>query len=270
MSESWHSQGYDGIDKEEARIQASKVANRLWIRGGSGKDLVLIDDVPFCIKEHNAKVNGSWRNHHTCMENVSEEACHSCETLGERSRAFTGYLTTVDCSLSVDRKGNKYQFEVMLVGGKLSQLKKWKRKKEDKGSLVMTKWKVHREDDQKPSTGDEWEFDGEVKSQEKLFEVANYRGKLLSELWDDAEKDPKKMEILKKTFQVETDENGKLVRRVVPINYMEQLKPRGNKYIKDLLRGVDPDEATGRSGTSAGGSSGSSGGDEGKEDPVPF
>jgi hypothetical protein len=261
---SWYQSGYEGIGQEEARIQAQRGPNRIWIKGGTGKDLVLVDDEAFCIYEHNAKINGNWRNHHTCMRGF-EDPCKSCEELGDRSRYYTGYLTTVDCSLWEDNKGNKYQYEVKLCGGKLGQLKKWKRKKEDKGALTMTKWKVHREDNTKPSTGDEWEYDGEVKSPEKLFELANYRGKKLSDLWDEAEAEPAKMDVLKQTFQLEFDEEGKLIRKVVPFNYMEVLKPRGNQFVKDMLSGVSRDEALGNTDDSKG-----SGGSEGAEDDVPF
>jgi len=267
MSEeqSWYNTGYDGVSKEEARIQASRGPSRVWIKGGTGKDLVLVDGEPFCIYEHNAKIDGNWRNHHTCMRGF-EDPCLSCETLGAKSRYYCGYLTAVDCSLWEDKKGNKYQFEVKLIGGKLGQLKKWKRKQESreedgKGGLAMTKWKVFREDDTKASTGDEWEADGEVTKPEKLFEVANYRGKLLSEMWDEAEKEEPKMVALKKIFQLEFDDDGNLVRKVVPFNYMEVLKPRGNQFVKDMLRGASTDDDT---------NSDKSGGAGGSEDDVPF
>jgi len=262
----WYNTGYDGVAQEEQRIQAMQGPNRLWIPAGNSRALVMVDDEAFCIKEHNAKLNGSWRNHHTCNQGF-EDTCESCTRLGEKSRAYTGYLTMVDCTLNVDKKGNKYQYEVKLVGGKVGTLKKWKRKKEDKGSLIMTKWKVHREDDKKPAVGDEWEFDGPVTDEDKLFELANYKGKKLSDLWDKAEQDENAMALLKKVFQLEFDTEGKLIRRVVPFNYMEVLQPRGNAYVRELLGGVSRDEALGNTDDNSGGGSGGAGG---KEEDVPF
>lgn len=258
----WYNTGYDGVAKEEQRLQSMSGPNRLWLPAGAGRLIVLVDDEAFCINEHNAKINNSWRNHHTCNKGF-DDPCFSCQHLGEKSKAYTGYLTCVDCTEWTDKKGNKYQYEIKLVGGKLGLLKKWQRKRQDKGSLVFTKWKLHREDDKKPSTGDEWEFDGAVQDQDKLFTLVNYRGKKLSELWDKAEQNAESMSFLKRIFQVETESDGKLVRRVVPFNYMEVLKPRGNAWAKDLLSGVSREDALGK-----GDGDDSSG--KGEEEYVPF
>jgi len=264
QEKSWHSTGFDGISKEEQRIASMSGPRRLWIPAGQGKLLALVDDEPFCVYEHNAKINGRWDNHHTCNEGF-EDSCESCERLGKRSKAYTGYLTTVDCSEYIDKKGNKYQYEVKLIGGKLSQLKKWKRKKDDRGSLVGM-WKVHREDDKKPVTGDEWEWSKAIEDQAKFFALANYKGKKLSEWWDKADANEEARKLLAMTFQLETGEDGKLVRVVPAFNYMEVLQPRGNQFVKDLLGGVTREEATGQTDDST--STGGDGG--GSEDDVPF
>lgn len=243
---SWYQTGYDAATKEEQRIQSASGPNRLWIKAGTGREIVLVDDEPFCIQEHNAKINNSWQNHHTCNKGL-EESCFSCQHLGEKSKAFTGYLTCVDCTEYIDKKGNKHQFELKLVGGKLSMVKKWQRKKQDRGSLILSKWKIHREDDKKPSIGDEWEGSGSVQDPEKMFALANYRGKKLSEMFDKAEQHPDSMALVKRLFQVEVTADNKLVRQVPAFNYMEILKPRGNAWARDLLAGVSRDEATGGS-----------------------
>jgi len=265
---SWFNKGYDGIQKEEARLDALKTPNRLWIKPGTGKDLVLVDDDPLCIYEHNAKINKSWRNHHTCNRGF-DDPCNSCEELGDKSRTYTGYLSLVDCSLWEDDRGNRYQYEVKLAGGKLNLLKKWRRKKSEAegGTLCWTKWRVHREGEKSPSTGDEWECKGLVTDHARMFELANFRGKKLSEWWDDAEADELKMKNLQQVFQLQFDpeDDGRLVRRVVPFNYMEVLKPRGNAFSKELLRGVSRDEALG-----FGGDSDRPRGKAGDEEDIPF
>jgi len=253
---SWYNTGYDGVNTEEQRLQSLSGPRRLWMPAGATKSLVLVDDEAFCIHEHNAKLNDRWDNNHTCMKNI-EDPCESCTRLGDKSRFYIGYLTSIDCSAFVDKKGNKYQYEVKLVGGKLGSLKKWRRKKEDRGSLVGTMWKVTRETDKAPSIGDEWEFHKTVEDEAALFSLANYKGKKLSELWAKAEENEASMTFLAQTFQLEFDpesDGKKLVRRVPPFNYMEVFKPRGNAFYND----------SGGSGGS-GGSSGS-----GSEDDVPF
>lgn len=260
---SWYSTGYDAAHKEEARMQSMREPRRFWMPAGSSRQLVTVDEVPFNIREHNAKLNGNWRNWHTCNRGF-EDSCFSCVTLGEKTAAFTAYLTIVDCSEFVDKKGNKYQFEVKLIGGKLMTAKKWERKRSDLADEQLTfagmRWKVHRENDKAPSTGDEWTASGPVTDHAKLFAVANYQGKKLSDLWDRAEQNEDAMKVLSATFQLQLDPNGKLVRRVPAFNYMELLKPKGNVYAKDLLNNATPsdDEDEG------------SGGGKGAEDDIPF
>jgi len=264
----WYSTGYGGVAKEEQRIQSSQGPSRFWMPAGASKDIVLVDDDPFCVNEHNAKINNNWRNHHTCNKGL-EETCFSCTHLGEKSKAFTGYLTMVDCSLWEDKKGNKYQYELKLIGAKLGLLKKWERKKKEKTSLVLSRWKVHREDDKKASTGDEWESMGVVEKPDKLFELANYRGKKLPEWWALAESKADIMAYVKHTFQVEVGEDGKLVREIPIFNYMELLAPRGNAWAKDLMSGTTREEAMPEFGAAPAGASDTNGG-IGAEDDVPF
>lgn len=263
---SWYDTGFDGVNKEEQRIQSMSGPRRLWLPPGSGRDLVVIDDDPFCIHEHNARVNGRWDNEHTCMKNI-EDPCESCTRLGERSRYYIGYLSCIDCSKYVSKKGNTYQYEAKLVGAKLGVLKKWRRKKEERGSLAMMKTKVFREDNKKPSTGDDWEFVEPVKDDAALFKLANYKGKSLAELWDKADENEQSMQLLSKVFQLETGDDGKLIRRVVPFNYMEILKPRGNDFLRELLGGASKEELTGD--TDADKDDSGSGGN-GAEEDVPF
>lgn len=258
---SWYESGYDGINKEEARIEAAQTPDRVWIPAGQNKEMVLIDDTPICIYEHNAKINNNWRNHHTCALGMYED-CPSCTQLGEKSRYYVGYLTCVDCSLYTDRKGNKYQYGLKLIGAKVGTLKKWKRKKEDFGSLAMTRFRVHRDSDKDPATGGEFERLSEVKDNAKLFELVNYRGKKLKDLFDQAEADPEFMTRLSRIFQLTKEEGGKLVRVVPAFNYEEVLKPRPPAAIKALLRGVTVTSDVASAGTDAA--------DDYAEDEIPF
>lgn len=243
---SWYNQGFKGVENEERRIAASATPNRLWIPAGTGRDIVLIDDEPFEIYEHNARINNSWRNHHTCMKGM-EDTCISCTTLGAQSRYYVAYLSGVDLTATTDKKGNKYQYEQKLIGAKLGLAKKWRRKKEDRGSLLFTRWKVHREDAKKPATGDEWEYVETLTEEklEKLFELANYRGKKLTEHWEKAEQDAGYLQALQRQFLLPEMDNGRLPRTLVPFNYFELLKPMGNDAAKSFIAGAakDDDEA---------------------------
>jgi hypothetical protein len=258
---SWYETGYSGINREEDRIATLSGPFRVWIPPGKSLEMVFVDDEPVCIYEHQWKANGSWRNWTTCLQGISDDVV-CCKDLGEKTRSYVGYITTVQCTETTDKKGNKYNFELQLLGAKLKTLKKFRRKKEERGALAMTRFRVTREDDKSPSCGDEFEFLKEVTDPDKLFEVANYKGKKLSELWEKAESNPESMARLKRTFQLAFDSEGKLLRRVVPFNYMELLKPMEAADLRKRLNANPAQDADGDGGGTNGGGGGG--------DDVPF
>lgn len=265
MGESWYDQGFSGIGDEERRLDESQGPHRLWIPGGASKDVVWVDDDPVCIHEHNPKMNGNYRNWLTCQQGVYDEVV-CCQKIGVKGRYYVGYLTAVDCSEWTDQRGNRHQFEMRMVPMKLRSLKKFRRKKEDRGSMVGTMWSMHREDDNAASIGDDWDFQRDIDT-EKMFDYVNYRGTKLSELWENAEGDSEAMARVTRVFQIKPDEEGKLPRVIPPFNYMEVLKPKSPKELRLLLGAVqeDEDDNSRRPSGSSGG-----GGGAAKEDAVPF
>lgn len=235
---SWYSSGFDGMDKEQERQDRRYGPSRLYVKASTSKELVFVDDAPACIYEHNPQINGNWKNWTTCVQGVHDEVV-CCQKLGPDTRYYCGYLTVVDCSSWTDDKGKTHQFGLKLVQGKMKTLKRWKRKKEDRGGLAGHLYRTTREDKMSPSCGDEWEWQREA-DMAKLFDIANYRGKVLPELWAEAEADPKKMESLMRTFQIKPLE-GKLPRVVPPFNYYELLKPKDPQDLRILLGGAQTD-----------------------------
>jgi hypothetical protein len=238
---SWYQQGFDGVAEEERRLEEMSGAPRLWIPGGGYKDVVVVDDDPFAIHEHNPKIDGNYRNWLTCLQGVYDEVV-CCQILGPKSRYYVGYLTFVDCSKWTDQRGNTHQYEMRLAPLKMKSLKRFKRKKEDKGSLIATYWRFTREDNSSPQVGDDWEFKRDI-DMEKIFSVACYRGKKLSELWDEAEGSPEAMERVKRLFQIEPDGDGKLSRTTLPVfNYFRLLEPKPPKDVRIILGAVQADD----------------------------
>lgn len=265
MGESWYSDGFDGINDEERRLDEAQGPHRLWIPGGSAKDIVWVDDVPMCVHEHNPKMNGNFRNWLTCQQGVYDEVV-CCQKLGVKGRYYVGYLTAVDCSVWRDNRGNEHQYEMRLVPMKLRSLKKFRRKKDDRGAMLSTLWKLSREDDNSASIGDDWDFQRDI-DMDKMFEFVNYRGTKLSELWETAEGDPEAMARVLRVFQIKPDEEGKLPRIVPAFNYMEVLKPKPPKELRLHLGGVQDDEDSGQRSSGGGGGGG---GGAAKEEKVPF
>jgi len=232
---SWFDTGFEGMKREEDRLQSRQGPGRYYVPEGETKEMVLIDDVPFCVYEHHFKMNGSWRNWLTCLRGIHEDI-PCCTTLGDKTRAYLGFLTCIDASKWKDKKGNVHQYEVQLFPAKLKTLKKFKRKKEDRGSLVACLFKVTREDEKSPSCGDEFEIQKEVELA-KVLDVAMFRGRKLLELFAKANEDPKMMEYTQRIFQVVLDDKGKILPKLYPFNYIELLKPKSPEEIRAIIGG---------------------------------
>jgi hypothetical protein len=242
---SWYESGFDGMAKEQARQETKYGPQRLYVKAGTSRDLVFVDDTPACIYEHNPKINGNWRNWMTCLQGVEDDVV-CCQKLGLDSRYYCGYLTIVDCTSWTDDKGKTHQYGIKLAQGKMKTLKRWKRKKDDKGALAGQLYRSTREDKMSPSVGDEWEFQREA-DMAKLFEITNYKGKTLPELWGAAEADEAAMERLMRTFSIEPGEDGKLPRAIPPFNYYELLKPKAPGDLRMMLGAVQAEDNDDRS-----------------------
>ena len=74
--------------KKEAAKQEKKYGpRRLYLKGGTSRDVVFVDDNPACIYEHNPKMNGNWRNWMTCLQGVNDDVV-CCQKLGLDSRYY--------------------------------------------------------------------------------------------------------------------------------------------------------------------------------------
>jgi hypothetical protein len=262
--QSWATTGFGGNQKEEQRLATLYGPNRVWIKAGGSQEWVFIDDEPLCIHEHNPKINGDWKNWLTCLQNISEDGVPCCEILGAKSRYYVGYFTVVDLSKWTDKKGNVHQYEVKLLPAKLQTLKKLARKKEDKGSLIGALYKVHRETEKSPSCGDDFEYirDADLS---KLFEVANYKGKKLSELYGKAVEDPVVAHMLKQTFNLKYGDDNKILPKIAPFNYLSLFEPKSAKDVRSFLKGA---KIEGWDDSKGGGEKG--GGGSSADEEVPF
>lgn len=255
---SWYSTGYDGIDKEKERIARAGGPSRFWMKEGTSREIVLIDDEPLCIYEHNWRANGHWRNWLTCLKD-SNDITPCCEKLGDKSRSYVGVYTVVDCTEHKDAKGNSYQYEVKLFPAKLKTLGVLRRKKGDRGSLIGAMFKVTRDTADDPNCGNDFEFLREA-DLEKLYKVANYRGKKLPELYKEAMEKPEVMARLKDTFQLAVDKDGAPLAKVFPFNYFGLLAPKDPKEVRSILGSYVP-EGEGDAGGAGG---------KNADDEIPF
>lgn len=256
---SWHTAGYEGAKQEEKRLDAQHGPSRFWMKdGNSQKEIVFIDDEPFGIYEHQPKINGDWKNWITCLAGSQDDvAC--CLILQQKApKYYAGYYTVVDCTEATSEDSKKYMYEMKYLPAKLGTVKKFKLKKEsrEEKSLVGCLYTVSRTSSKAPSVGEDFEFKRMVVPA-KLFEVATYKGRKLSEMWNKAESSAEEMEKLKRLFKVKMDPQaqGKLLREVVPFNYMELLQPKSSKEIRLQLAGANIEDRDGSFGGSSGGGS---------------
>jgi hypothetical protein len=267
---SWYSKGFDGLAREEARIQASQTPNRFWVPVGERREVVFVDDEPMQVYEHNPKMNGSWRNWFTCLRDI-EDPCPACDIFGEKTRYLVGFLTCVDVSKWVDKKGNAHQFELSFFAAKVGMMKKLKRKIEDakeaERSFAGSLYRASRDTDKEPSSGSELEYIRAADTA-KLFELAMYRGKKVSDLFDKAEQNAQLMEALKHTFQLKFDDTGKPVRELPAFNYLELLHPKPRKELAAMLKGAKQDSDDGDDNKSSGKKD--QGGERDGDNEVPF
>ena len=272
---SWYETGYDGVAKEEQRLEESQGPQRFYIKAGEQKDFVFVDDEPFCFHEHNPRIGGSFRNWFTCMQAVYPDDVVCCKVLGPSSRYYVGYYTVVDCSKWKDQKGNEHQYELRYLQAKKKTINRFKRKKADKGSLIDWYVKATREDDKSPSCGDDFEYERKIEM-EKLFPLVCYRGEKLSKLWEEADSDPKAMERLKRIFRLTNEkgelahvdkETGKLRREIPPFNYPVLLHPKDPKTMRLELAAADTSDSSRSSGSR---SSNNGAGSGATTDDVPF
>lgn len=268
MSGNWFSTGFSSaVKQEQDRENANTwLPDRFWIPAGQSREIVLIDEHAAAFREHNAKINGSWKNWLTCAAPLMEagEVAPCCSILGGDSAYSVSMVTIIDCTKWTDKKGNTRQFELKVLPAKYKTAQKLLRKQEDLAkdgkSLVGRLYKVTRETDKSPAVGDDYEFVREV-DMNKLFDLAVYRGKKLTELFDTANVDEAGFQKLARTFSVMKGPDGKVPRKLVPFNYLKLYAPKTPNEIKALLQGYTPsDDDRG----------GNSGGSKGADENVPF
>lgn len=265
---SWYDTGYSGIKREQDRIDQTFAPQRIWIPAGGKKDLVFVDDEPVGIHEHNPKMNGDWKNWFTCGKEVYDEAA-CCELLNPSGYDpyYVGFYTVVDCSEWVDKKGNKYQYELKLYPAKIKTLKRFEMRRKEKGSFAGKLFTISRMDGKSPATGDDFEMVRDA-DMAKLFTHANYKGKKLSELYGKGT-DAENIARLKNTWKVEVVD-GKVVPKIVPFNYAKVLYPLPPKEIRAVLKGATIDKREDDGFGGGGGSTTSGGSGASADEGVPF
>jgi len=264
--------------EEQARRALLFGPDRFRMKNGEKREIVTVDEAGDGYYEHEFKGPNGWTRI-TCDTRVQTPKC--CVRLG-RSRTKTSRrnsvyaYTVVDCQKWTDRSGKERQYEMKLFPAKFRTndtiiRKRLELKEEGEtwaGSIVIAR---RYGDDKSPSVGSEHERKRAVDLFE-VFQVANYAGKPLSRMWDEAEADEKKMQALKDLFQVEFDpesDGKRLLRKVVPFNYEKVLAPPPEDLLDEIIGFGPTGDSTSSSEVSNGGG-GAFDASDADADDIPF
>jgi hypothetical protein len=222
--------------------------DRFWTAEGAEnrKDVVFVDSDLFGLYEHSLYLNGQWGNVFTCSHGDDTE-CEVCKKAGFKTRAYSGILTVMDCTKFTNRDGKDSQFKLKLFPASAATVKKLEIKVGDHGPLGGSMYKILRTEKKSARVGDDFTYVRGV-NMAAAFEQANYMGKKMPQWFDEAEKSEAGLQALTRTFSVRRDDNGKLIRELVPFNYVEVLKPLPAATLRLILasyKGQGDDQKTG-------------------------
>lgn len=235
----WYARGQAAADEAERATMAAEMPFTWFVRGGEQGRIVLIDDDVFSFAQHTYRRPGDKRPKHvTCIAKTSPGDPVCCEKLTPETARLTSYLTAMDCLKVAGKNSKSYQYGLKLLAIEGTRaLSTFMAKKAQKTSLVNRMIEVTRGDDERAAKLGEWEVDKDIRDPYKMFEVANYGGKSLTDLWAEAERDPKAMLRLQRLFQLSRDSEGRLVRLIPAFNYMELFKPKSPSEVRQELSG---------------------------------
>jgi len=250
----WYETGYEGAEREAERQSFGQPPDRLWQPGGNTKEVVFVDDAPFCIREHQWRdSNGRW-HWATCIAKISEQGCPACEKKPIGHAAYVGYYTLVDVSGYVTRDGEENKYRMILCPAKTKVLNKFKQKKENRGTLTGQLWNLSRADSNTASTGDDLDHVREI-NLKGLFDVATFKGKPLAEMISKANAPgPEGLRVRKYLSHFfRLPDEGEIPAQLPVFNYPSILAPMESADIRAAAADVQPYGAkTGGGGASSG------------------
>jgi len=222
--------------------------NRYWMPPDNRREVVMIDAPPtggLTIQEYQLRINGDWRNWFTAQHSDSCPVAQYFERQGIKpwhGRSNVHYCTIVDMTGWTNRDGEEVKYELQLYGTKRTAYNLWSIEVEEGEDPAGHIYKIRRTSNAEgttPSSGDHFTRIRPA-DLDRLFEHAQYQRHKLTDLYDEAEADPAKLESLQQVFAVEFNSDGSLKRRVPQFNYDEVLKPYPASYIEEELASYKP------------------------------
>lgn len=156
---SWFNTGFEGEHIDDAEKQSKSASSkRFFMMPDETKRILLLDDEPTCIWEHSLKIGGKWRGHeYTCRKGMPDDPrCPLC-TSGA-NRYYLGFLTILDLDGFTGEDGKKYTNLRRLFPMKMETLKRFRKFKERRKSLVGWIIEASRSGKKTANVGDIFDF----------------------------------------------------------------------------------------------------------------
>lgn len=192
MNMSWYQVGSTEESRRRAKDESSKSIKpmRFWLNPGEEKRLIIVDDVEFCVWEHQVMLPGSpnpWGNYETCIAGMDgDAACPLC--LADIRRSHKAFITVIDTTGYTSKKdGRLVKYGRYLFPMPNADLDRFIAFRTRYTSLVGAMLDVKRTSKDASRIGDMWDvvpFSDDIKinpkilEDEKLFYKSQRDGKL--------------------------------------------------------------------------------------------
>jgi hypothetical protein len=235
---SWFKTGYEAT--KDAYTEGGKDGDktrRHWQPPETTQQLLFLDDDPFLYWEHNFKMNGHWRNQCVCLKrNKIDDVCAVCVRYEDSYPYFIGLHSVINLTPWTSKKGNTYCFQREIFAARLGGkdkpgvLKKLERIKKKHGRLKGLIFDVYRSGAKTENCGDEFELVEKIDPADIPGMAMEKVTKFVAEINANLEKD--------KQITVES-----LMKRNPwePFNYEEEVKPKTNAELREMLGGKSKD-----------------------------
>ena len=257
---SWYETGFEGAEDEAAKQAMGWPPDRWWMREGETKEIVFIDDNPFCCHVHSWMTHEKKWFHETCLSKISDDGCPADGAKGVGRADYTGHLTVIDVTGYTNDEGKEFKYQLKAFPGKTKVLNKLKKKKENKGSLLGQLWTLTRADKNTPNTGDDLDHVREIDAA-KLLKYVTYKGKSLKDMIEKANGNGsdavRTREFMAHHFQI--PEEGEIPLAIPLLNYPNLYAPKDANTLRAMVANAKPFNSGGGSGSGTSSSSSTSG-----------
>jgi hypothetical protein len=249
---SWYETGYEGAEKEQEKKALGYPPDRWWLSAGSTKEMVFVEDNPFCLREHSWRDNDDRWHHETCIAKISDEGCAACGAKGVGRADYTGKYTIVDITGYTKSDGTEFKHRLVELPAKTKVLNKFRSKKEQRGSLLGQLWTLTRADSNTPNTGDDLDHVREV-DMDGLFSVVTYKGKELAKMIEKANGTGSDAERTRKylAHHFNIPDEGPIPMRIPTFNWASLCSPKENKVLRQMVADAKPFKSKGSSSSSS-------------------